>query len=348
MGWVKYTAPLAEGTRPTAPQMAELVAAFHERAQCGLVNANGAGPWGVTADQATLAATNLETACIYWTGTASSSASAAQMLDAAITAIAGYFVAPGAGWTGGSVLTQAASDIGVTWATAQSLMQAGLLNADYYNVCRHALQLLTAVVATSGTLVNYQRDGEGDTPPNGTWNAFKTAIQGAAEVTPGSDGEGIADNTYAGVAIGRSSAEPLTGNEGWDGFMVRLVNPLAVPNLPCFTAGYEVGFSVDVTNGGSGPILTLTPVNYNVGTGGGMATATVTPAGGTNAITVPGATAVGAAVPLEIRPAAYDTGMAGSAALDSYEVTTDGQEFTMFLGYTAFVPITLTPTFSYP
>ena len=348
MAWVKYTAPLAAGTRPTAPQLAELMAAYHERAQCGLVNANGAGAWGVTAAQAALAATNLEGACVFWTGTASAGASAAQMLDAAITAIASLYVAPGAGWTGGSVLTQAASDLGVTWTTAQSLMQAGLLNADYFNVCRHALHLLTTIVATSGPLVNYQRDGEGDTPPNGTWAAFKTTIQGAAEVVPGSDSEGIASNTYAGILIGRSSVEPLTGNEGWDGFMVRLVNPLTVPNLPCFTAGYAVGFSVDATNGTGGPTLTLTPVNFNVGTGAGMATATVTPAGGANAITVPGATAVGPAVPLEIRPVAYDTGTAGSAALDAYQVATDGQQDTMFLNYTIFVPITLTPTFSFP
>ncbi len=343
MAWTSYTAPLAEGLLPTTQQMAELVAAFHERAACGLVNANGAGAWGVTADQATFAATALVSPSVYWTGTASAGVSAPQLLDQAIAAISAYFVT---NWTG-DVLTQAAANLGVNLTAAQTLMGAGFANTDYYNICRAAIQLLTAVNATITGTTNYQRDGEGDTPPNGTWAAFKTTIQGAAEVAPGSDGEGIATGDYAGVAIGRSSAEPLTGNEGWDGFMVRLVDQLAVPNLASFTAGYAVGFSVDATNGGGGLILTLTPVNFNVGTGMAMATATVTPAGGANPITVPGATAVGS-VPLEIRPVAYDTGTPGSAAMDSYEVATDGQEFTMFLSYTAFVPITLTPTFSYP
>jgi hypothetical protein len=167
MSWTYYTSPLASGALPTAPQLAELMAAFGERAAYELNNFFSTTGFGLSPAQATLAATRLDGSFVFWTGDTNPPGSVPlrQPLDEAIGKIIGNALVTNYGlptdwWSGSPALfAAAASDLGVDWANAKTLMTASLLNAGYFNTCRQALQLLTV----------YSFDGVTVTTPSWTY-----------------------------------------------------------------------------------------------------------------------------------------------------------------------------------
>jgi hypothetical protein len=152
MAWIHYTAPLPPGSRPTAPQMAELMAAYGERAAFQLNNFFSTTGFGLSSIQASLATTMLEGLYVFWTGDINPPGAIPlhQPLDEAIgkvisNALVTDYSLPTDWWTGSSALfSAAASDIGANWLNAKVLMTVGMLNTDYFNISRHAMQLLAA------------------------------------------------------------------------------------------------------------------------------------------------------------------------------------------------------------
>jgi len=162
MAWAYYTAPLAEGSRPNSRQLAELMAAFGERAAFQLNNFFSTTGFGLdSVKQPLLAATLLEGPFVFWSGDTDPPGSVPlhQPLDVAIGAVVGNVLRPSYSsptdwWNDGTQFTVAAADLGVSWPNALAAMQAGLLNADYFNVCRHTMQLFTAYSFDGVTVMN--------------------------------------------------------------------------------------------------------------------------------------------------------------------------------------------------